>query len=194
MTNDWQHSERVSLDDRPDLSRPVSQHERAAPAGGPARLTSPATKRALGPASEHGDGAATGRPLPLIKESLQAYLAARQAQELDHTNAALCQERREAHDELLWELALAGVECEDRDDAIEAAQEWLEANEEPEMRIPCEVYSRVVGYLRPVQDWHEGKKQEFEDRVVFQVPDSALAATEETEGAVSAQKIGEDNQ
>lgn len=28
----------------------------------------------------------------------------------------------------------------------------------------CEVYSRVVGYLRPVKQWHVGKKQEFKDR------------------------------
>lgn len=26
---------------------------------------------------------------------------------------------------------------------------------------PCEVYSRVVGYLRPVQHWNKGKKEEF---------------------------------
>lgn len=26
---------------------------------------------------------------------------------------------------------------------------------------PCEVYSRVVGYLRPVQQWNLGKKEEF---------------------------------
>lgn len=25
----------------------------------------------------------------------------------------------------------------------------------------CEVYSRVVGYLRPVQGWNKGKKKEF---------------------------------
>lgn len=25
----------------------------------------------------------------------------------------------------------------------------------------CEVYSRVVGYLRPVQQWNIGKKQEY---------------------------------
>lgn len=31
----------------------------------------------------------------------------------------------------------------------------------------CEVYSRVVGYLRPVQQWHLGKKQEFKDRKEF---------------------------
>ena len=30
-----------------------------------------------------------------------------------------------------------------------------------------EVYSRIVGYFRPVQNWNEGKKQEFSDRVVY---------------------------
>ncbi len=25
----------------------------------------------------------------------------------------------------------------------------------------CEVYSRVVGYLRPVQGWNKGKKEEY---------------------------------
>ncbi len=28
----------------------------------------------------------------------------------------------------------------------------------------CEVYSRVVGYIRPVQQWHKGKKQEYQER------------------------------
>ncbi len=31
----------------------------------------------------------------------------------------------------------------------------------------CEVYSRVVGYHRPVQNWNLGKKEEFKDRVAF---------------------------
>ena len=31
----------------------------------------------------------------------------------------------------------------------------------------CEVYSRVVGYFRPVQNWNIGKKEEFNDRVAF---------------------------
>jgi len=29
------------------------------------------------------------------------------------------------------------------------------------IKQPCEVYSRIVGYLRPVQQWHVGKKEEF---------------------------------
>lgn len=39
-------------------------------------------------------------------------------------------------------------------------------------RIPCEVYSRIVGYLRPVQNWHQGKQQEFGERKTFRVPES----------------------
>jgi len=28
----------------------------------------------------------------------------------------------------------------------------------------CEVYSRIVGYLRPVKQWNEGKQQEYSER------------------------------
>jgi len=34
----------------------------------------------------------------------------------------------------------------------------------------CEVYSRIVGYLRPVQQWNEGKKQEFKERKEYGLP------------------------
>ncbi len=34
---------------------------------------------------------------------------------------------------------------------------------------PCEVYSRIVGYLRPVQQWHLGKQEEFRLRKTFKV-------------------------
>ena len=38
-----------------------------------------------------------------------------------------------------------------------------------EKRQPCEVYSRVVGYLRPQSAWNKGKKAEWRDRRVFTV-------------------------
>ena len=38
---------------------------------------------------------------------------------------------------------------------------------ENKKRIKCEVYSRVVGYMRPVETWNEGKKEEFRDRKEF---------------------------
>ena len=34
-------------------------------------------------------------------------------------------------------------------------------------RMPCEVYSRVVGYYRPVQNWNVGKRCEFSIRKTF---------------------------
>lgn len=36
-------------------------------------------------------------------------------------------------------------------------------------RVPCEVYSRIVGYLRPVRDWNKGKQQEFSERKTYAV-------------------------
>ncbi|HEC30544.1 MAG TPA: ribonucleoside triphosphate reductase, partial [Candidatus Yonathbacteria bacterium] len=32
---------------------------------------------------------------------------------------------------------------------------------------PCEVYSRIVGYLRPVEQWNDGKTAEFEIRETY---------------------------
>ncbi|MBU3896085.1 ribonucleoside triphosphate reductase, partial [Patescibacteria group bacterium] len=38
------------------------------------------------------------------------------------------------------------------------------------VKQPCEVYSRVVGYIRPVGQWHKGKQQEYKERKEFKVP------------------------
>ena len=34
-------------------------------------------------------------------------------------------------------------------------------------RQPCEVWTRVMGYLRPVSEFNKGKKSEFYSRVCF---------------------------
>lgn len=34
-----------------------------------------------------------------------------------------------------------------------------------------EVYSRIVGYFRPVEQWNKGKQAEFKDRRTFIAPD-----------------------
>ncbi|MEI6118720.1 MAG: hypothetical protein WCP92_05865 [bacterium] len=34
-------------------------------------------------------------------------------------------------------------------------------------RTPCQVFSRVMGYLRPVNNFHIGKKSEFYSRKYF---------------------------
>ncbi len=39
----------------------------------------------------------------------------------------------------------------------------------PECGAPSEVYSRIVGYLRPVQQWNNGKQEEYKERKTFKV-------------------------
>jgi len=35
------------------------------------------------------------------------------------------------------------------------------------MKTKCQIWSRVVGYLRPVDKWNDGKQAEFKDRKEF---------------------------
>ena len=42
------------------------------------------------------------------------------------------------------------------------------------IKQPCEVYSRVVGYIRPVQQWHKGKQEEYKERKEFTAPVEAV--------------------
>jgi hypothetical protein len=35
------------------------------------------------------------------------------------------------------------------------------------VKTKCEVYSRVVGYIRPVSNWNDSKQAEFSDRNMF---------------------------
>ena len=50
------------------------------------------------------------------------------------------------------------------------------------VKTRCEVYSRVVGYIRPVGQWNDGKQAEFHRRKVF---DSAKAL-------VNAESMGDE--
>jgi len=45
--------------------------------------------------------------------------------------------------------------------------ECYEKNENLENYQNCEVYSRVVGYIRPVDQWNIGKAEEYKDRKEF---------------------------
>ncbi|MBR6025735.1 MAG: ribonucleoside triphosphate reductase, partial [Firmicutes bacterium] len=44
----------------------------------------------------------------------------------------------------------------------------------PHCGKPTEVYSRITGYYRPVQNWNDGKAQEFKDRMVYNIGRSVL--------------------
>ncbi len=44
----------------------------------------------------------------------------------------------------------------------------------PHCGHPTEVYSRITGYYRPVQNWNDGKAQEYKDRRTYNIPNSKL--------------------
>jgi hypothetical protein len=48
-------------------------------------------------------------------------------------------------------------------------KDCFEKSQELKNYQPCEVYSKVVGYLRPVQQWNLGKQQEFKERKEYKI-------------------------
>ena len=44
----------------------------------------------------------------------------------------------------------------------------------PHCGQPTEVYSRITGYYRPVQNWNDGKTQEYKDRRTYDIAHSTL--------------------
>ncbi len=43
-----------------------------------------------------------------------------------------------------------------------------------EERQPCEVWTRVMGYHRPVEQWNIGKRSEFRQRKAFKEPEGGF--------------------
>ena len=46
-----------------------------------------------------------------------------------------------------------------------------------ECGMQTEIYSRVVGYYRPVQNWNKGKKEEFGIRRTFSLNEKTVETT-----------------
>ncbi len=63
-----------------------------------------------------------------------------------------------------------------------------EAYECPKCGARTEVYSRITGYYRPVQNWNDGKSQEFKDRRVYNASSSMLRH-ENDRGHAKAQTV-----
>jgi len=57
----------------------------------------------------------------------------------------------------------------------------------PECGEKAEVYSRITGYYRPVQNWNDGKVQEYKDRVTYDV-------INKDEPHVSREAVNEENE
>jgi anaerobic ribonucleoside-triphosphate reductase len=53
---------------------------------------------------------------------------------------------------------------------------------EKQKKIPVEVYSRVVGYFRPVNQWNKGKREEFSERKQFKLNPEDAAPVYEFKG------------
>ena len=54
----------------------------------------------------------------------------------------------------------------------------------PECKSRTEVYSRITGYYRPVQNWNDGKAQEYKDRLVYNIETSQLKKKDAPEAKV----------
>ena len=50
--------------------------------------------------------------------------------------------------------------------------------------VPCEIYSRVVGYYAPVNRFNFGKKAEFADRVEYDIHKSLIHGELIAEGVI----------
>ncbi len=57
---------------------------------------------------------------------------------------------------------------------------------------PAEVYSRITGYYRPVQNWNAGKTQEFKERREYVLAASHLPSGPQADGGARAEKREEE--
>ncbi len=51
-----------------------------------------------------------------------------------------------------------------------------------EVKVPVEVYSRVVGYFRPINQWNKGKREEFSQRKSYNIESFNRAEVYEYQG------------
>jgi anaerobic ribonucleoside-triphosphate reductase len=54
------------------------------------------------------------------------------------------------------------------------SQQTKSAGIQDSERTPCEVWSRVMGYYRPVSAWNAGKQSEQSERLTFREPPACV--------------------
>jgi anaerobic ribonucleoside-triphosphate reductase len=72
----------------------------------------------------------------------------------------------------------AKIKCEEEEmdkKEITVEIERLESELSAIKGTECEVYSRIVGYFRPVKQWNNGKQEEYGEREAF-VVEAAIPA------------------
>ena len=61
----------------------------------------------------------------------------------------------------------------------------------PECGENAEVYSRITGYYRPVQNWNDGKTQEYKERKVYSIASSDISKHGTVKGAPAAEETAD---
>ncbi|MDO5134505.1 MAG: anaerobic ribonucleoside-triphosphate reductase, partial [Eubacteriales bacterium] len=59
----------------------------------------------------------------------------------------------------------------------------------PKCGKKAEVYSRITGYYRPVQNWNDGKAQEYKNRKLYDVENSRLKKVHTTVVTMSGEDV-----
>ena len=59
----------------------------------------------------------------------------------------------------------------------------------PECGENAEVYSRITGYYRPVQNWNDGKTQEYKERKLYDIENSKLDPAERATATETSMKV-----
>ena len=62
----------------------------------------------------------------------------------------------------------------------------------PECGEVCEVYSRITGYYRPIENWNDGKAQEYKDRKEYVIKEKTAVEKLVDAAYSTAEKIGEE--
>jgi anaerobic ribonucleoside-triphosphate reductase len=44
--------------------------------------------------------------------------------------------------------------------------------------VPCEVYSRIVGYFRPISQWNAGQREQYLERKGLKIDENDLSCDE----------------
>jgi anaerobic ribonucleoside-triphosphate reductase len=78
------------------------------------------------------------------------------------------------NEELLGGKILVYQDGQERIEVIKCDQ-CYQANPSLTNYQKTEVYSRIVGYLRPVSQWNKGKREEYDQRKELKIPKDILS-------------------
>jgi len=53
------------------------------------------------------------------------------------------------------------------------------------VKIPAEIYSRISGYYRPVNQWNKGKQEEFACRATMKICSETTLSLSELQSAIA---------